>query len=267
MGLTSAWINDFIGFLNSKDILFELYDGVVPSVKVQEKMIIRFINLDNEVLQETFEIEKRTLTDQNFLVYNLWEDVWFERKAQVSSRILYFTGHSKRIHARKCVVQVISKHEIKHFLEDNHLQGSARIKYGLGLFYENRLVAVAGFNKILMPSKGEMYISSELVRFCSLPGLNIAGGLSKLIKWHHKEHLFNDLMTYADRDWSAGNGYASLGFDKVGTTPPLNFYVNGVTMKRLTEKEYLTIKLTDHNLKYYKVFNSGNIKYILNGNN
>ena len=44
--------------------------------------------------------------------------------------------------------------------------------------------------------------SYELIRFATLKEFVVIGGFDKLLKAFCKEHQPDDIMTYADRDWS-----------------------------------------------------------------
>ena len=67
-------------------------------------------------------------------------------------------------------------------------------------------------NKRKMSRQGPDYTSAELIRFATKDGFTVTGGLSKLIKHYMKMLAPNDLMSYADRDWSLGKGYLAAGF-------------------------------------------------------
>src|SRR5690606_11649362 len=118
-------------------------------------------------------------------------------------------------------------------LTKHHLQGYIKTKYNWGLMFGDELKAVACFaSSRPMQSRGEHYKSAELVRFATQSGWTIVGGLGKLIHHFLEEVAVNDLMTYADRDWSLGKGYDQLGFQPSGTTEPVFFYVDTKAMVR-----------------------------------
>ena len=127
-----------------------------------------------------------------------------------------------------------------------------------------------------MKSKGSHYTSAELVRFASKDGCTVTGGLSKLIKHFLILKKPNDLMSYADRDWSLGKGYDQLGFQLTSTTTPAYVYVDEKTKlryfpHRLPKKvlsafdEQKELNLDDYLAEqgYAKAFNTGNLKYHL----
>lgn len=207
----------------------------------------------------------------------LWEDIWLNRPAQVISRISSLTGvNTKRIHGRKTKVLAITQPEADSFLQKNHLQGSAKARYKYALTVDGEIVAVATFSaKRRMTRISENHTSVELIRFATAEGITVQGGLSKLIK-----HLVNtiqpdDVMTYADLDWSHGKGYTKLGFELSEQTPPDFIWLHQPTLIRyfthriaetdtaagaLAGEELTGYLLSEH---YVRIFNTGNLKYIL----
>lgn len=267
MGLEQIWIHDFINALKSNGVFTELKNLTVPTLIIKDKILIRLISIFNLPNFKDLELEKESFLNKNFLVINLWQDVWINKPEQVLIRIKYFVDLNKRIHTRKCTAKEVGKPEAKKFLNKYHLQGYVKSKHAYGLFFENQLLLIACFNNLIMKSKGENYLSAELIRFCTLPEINIPGGLSKVINFYKEKIPFNDLMTYADRDWSYGHSFQKLGFNLVDKTDPVQFYINKDSFERLTEKQYLqkVNKSPDCSKDYIQVQNTGNLKYILNG--
>jgi hypothetical protein len=119
------------------------------------------------------------------------------------------------------------------------------------------LVAVATFSGGRTMKEGERAgtRSYELIRFASLKGYVVVGGMDKLLKAFTEEHTVHDIMSYADRDWSDGRSYDKLGFIKMEISEPQTFYIKLKTLERLPLN-----RLTDD--KHLEIFNAGSIKYI-----
>lgn len=205
----------------------------------------------------------------------LWEDIWFARTDLVKSRLSSILGISQRIPGRVTQVKKIVKPVSEVFLEQNHLQGavSARIHYGLYLpkrYFrvldadfqfdkrsEEILVAVATFSHPrTFLFDGQPFKSYELIRFASLKFTTVVGGFDKLLKTFSKEYNPGDIMTYADLEWSEGESYERLGFEKMLDKPPMAFWLD-----------------IDHDIRYAKnrapdnghmveVFNAGSRKFV-----
>jgi len=207
----------------------------------------------------------------------LWEDLWLTQPSKVLSRIFSLLGKNKTVHGRKTKVLGISQLMADEFLSLHHLQFSAKARFRYGLLYQDQLIAVATFSgKRNMRLKREGYISVELIRFATLEGITIQGGLSKLIRHMINEIAPDDVMTYADLDWSYGQGFARMGFELVFQSPPAEIWLHTKTMTRVFPHrlpDELRIVLTSLDPSasrtlleahgYKSIYNSGNLKFIL----
>ena len=90
------------------------------------------------------------------------------------------------------------------------------------------LVAVATFSNARKWQKGEKTIRSyEWTRYASLPGVRINGGMGKMLKAFVDDVNPDDVMSYADLEWSEGAVYEQLGFRLEGVKDPVLFCVDG----------------------------------------
>ena len=90
------------------------------------------------------------------------------------------------------------------------------------------LVAVATFSNARKWQKGEKTIRSyEWTRYASLPGVRINGGMGKMLKAFVDDVNPDDVMSYADLEWSEGAVYEQLGFRLEGVKDPVLFSVDG----------------------------------------
>mgnify|MGYP006988390554 CR=1 FL=1 len=100
------------------------------------------------------------------------------------------------------------------------------------------LVAVATFSNARKWQKGEKTIRSyEWTRYASLPGVRINGGMGKVLKAFIKEVQPDDIMSYADLEWSEGAVYEQLGFELEGHKTPVIFAVDS-QWQRTALKQY-----------------------------
>ncbi|QNK63838.1 hypothetical protein H7F33_04900 [Pedobacter sp. PAMC26386] len=225
---------------------------------------------------ETLQLQKQYSASGKQLI-QLWEDIWSDKSAQILSRINALLGKNKRIHGRKTSVISITQPEADVFFQKNHLQGSAKARHRYALILAGQFVAVATFSaRRKMTRIHADYTSVELIRFATADGFTVQGGLSKLIKHLIKTILPDDVMTYADLDWSYGKGYTKLGFEMVAQMPPAEIWLDLADHTRyfphrLPEEIRKTITLLSipeqtaylNSLRYVGVFNTGNLKYIL----
>jgi hypothetical protein len=143
----------------------------------------------------------------------IFEEHWQKNKDAVKSRLASLLGVTRRIFARSCKIQRITKTVAKVFVDENHLMGYAQSYFNYGLFQRDELLAVACFSKGRKMDRlpGDKR-SFELVRFCNLNYCTVVGGLSKLIRHFEEEQTPGDIMTYIDKQWGEPRSYLNLGF-------------------------------------------------------
>lgn len=188
---------------------------------------------------------------------NLWEDVWRSRPKQVQERLSSIMGANATLPGRLTESRVIDKPLAQTFMEQWHVNGVVNSVYQIGLFLPARrwhylsekiqrqfttpqelLIAVATFGRLRkMNHLAEGYISGEMVRLATFGGITITGGLSKLLKKFQTEHTTNDIMTYADRDWSDGDSYAQTGFEFIEDKEAFEFLINRSTFQRTKSEQ------------------------------
>ncbi|RZK20087.1 MAG: hypothetical protein EOO86_05620 [Pedobacter sp.] len=217
-------------------------------------IIVHLVNLDHQLNPNDLLKLQDEYAAKGIKIVHLWEDVWFSRPSQVLARIQSLLGNNKRIYGRKTKVQKIDKSVAESFLNDNHLQGFVSSRYKLGLFEKENLVAVATFSALRKMNHSANYKSAELIRFAVKAGYSVTGGLSKLITYFSEQYSPNDLMTYADRDWSAGEAYIKLGFEQTAILVPQYFNLNDDLSRNIMKGEITSLS---------NAFNTGSLKYIL----
>lgn len=139
--------------------------------------------------------------------------------------------------------------------------------YNSGI-YEGATSANISGNAKEVPYKIVIVDSYEWVRYASLPGLRVVGGMGRLLKEFErgfcreaesKNHRPYEIMSYADLEFSGGDTYRKLGFLECGVRQPVEFAViagsyERVSLSRISEEEKDTI--------LYRFFNMGSVKYI-----
>lgn len=276
MGIDQNWQSHFLSTV--REINHQAYlirHGTQRLAILGEKLIIHLISLNSQCDPGLSLQLQQEFADGGKMMVQLWEDVWLWKQGQVLSRIKSFLGVNKSLHGRKAQIQLLSSKQAQDFFTDHHLQGAVGAMSTFGLIYQDQIVAAASFSNLRkMVKKGDDYRSAELIRFASKNGLTVVGGLSKLIKHFFKQHEFNDLMTYADRDWSLGKGYDQLGFELTAITPPVELYVNLNNGQRYFPHRIPEVLTTAFETQksvdlseflasngFVKVFNTGNLKY------
>jgi hypothetical protein len=210
----------------------------------------------------------------------IWDDFWISKTEIIKSRISAALGISQKIPGRLTVVRRIDKATAAAFIDKNHLNGDVTSKYRYGLFLPERyfrvlnadfingtkvqelLVAVATFSRPrIFKREDQPFRSYELIRFASLLNSNVVGGLDKLLHAFSRERNPDDIMTYADLEWSDGANYEKLGFQKISIIPPIPFSLNPESMRRNS----ISIDTKGENNvagNEVVVYNAGSIKYV-----
>ena len=197
------------------------------------------------------------------------EDRWRSQTETTKARILAHLEIFTQIYARNCEVRKIDKKTAAEFLDKNHSYGDASCRYRYGLYLKRHtghnagstsiergtLVAVATFSNGRKWIKGDKTIRSyEWTRYASLPGVRLSGGMGRLLKAFIADVQPDDIMTYADLEWSEGKVYEALGFILEGQKLPVFFAVDTNIWTRLPLTTDRTMAGADN--KYFQNFGS-----------
>ena len=178
-------------------------------------------------------------------------------------------GLSSTIFARKCIIKEVDTKIARKFLDDNHIQGMVNSSIKIGLYYNEELVSIMTFDSFEGRKKMEEG-GYNLNRFCNKLGYNIIGGASKLLAYFIKNYNPTRIVSYADKDWSIGNLYYTLGFNNILESKPDYKYI--VDNKRVHKSRYkksnLKIQDTDiteaqatRRLGISRIYDCGKIKF------
>ena len=127
------------------------------------------------------------------------------------------------VFARNCEVRSIGKDSARSFMEANHRFGWSKCRYCYGLFISRKdrsgldigdMVAASCFSNARRWKKGDKTVSSyEWVRYASVGGIRVSGGMGKMLKHFIEEIKPDDIMSYADLSSpDGGKVYSTLGF-------------------------------------------------------
>lgn len=204
-------------------------------------------------------------------IIHLWEDIWYTQTALVQARILALLGENERVYGRLTYTKRLDSEQTNSFLNQYHTQQATQARYKYGLFHKQteRLLAVASFTAPrTFRTEPSLYKSSELLRYASLPNVTVVGGLSKLLKTFVQEVNTQDIMTYADRDWSVGRSYKQLGFGQENNVAPQIFWVNPHTFERHAQTHLARAFAPETDLNailqakdWVRISNAGSLKF------
>jgi hypothetical protein len=247
-------------YLPDENIGFE-YSGLYWHSEEQNKAVGRHKAFDN--------YKMKMAREAGVKLYIIFEDEWINNKEIVKSRIRNILGKCpKRVYARNCEILETSSKKANKFLKENHIQGSGRSNYRLGLFYEGKLISVMTFSK---ENKSRNILGWEINRFCHKLDHTVVGGASKLFKKFLNDVNPKSVISYADCRWSDGNLYKTLGFDFSHQTPPNYWYFYCNELKRIHRYSLRKNDNDDPNLTeyenrlkegYLRIWDCGSTKWI-----
>jgi hypothetical protein len=176
------------------------------------------------MVENNYHAEKQKQCSQlGIQLITIFDIEWNETKKRriIKSSIKAKLGLlSKRIAARKTVVQEVPGKEAKDFLVKNHLQSHSSATVNLGLYHNTELVSLLTMGRPRFDSKYEW----EIIRFCSAVNTNVMGAFGKLMSFFHKQYHPNSIVTYANLRWGDGKLYENSGFTFVRRSSPSPWY-------------------------------------------
>ena len=195
------------------------------------------------------------------------EDRWRRCRDLYEARLLAHCGKFRSVFARNCEAIKTDKATANAFLDKNHSYGAAQCRYCYGLTEKRsgNIVGAATFSNARRWVKGGREIRSyEWVRYASLPDIRINGGMGKVLKRFIEDVRPDDIMSYADLEWSGGQAYRELGFYEDGNKGPVLFSVDTCSWERTPVKKASDAAGTGNHAPSERYFqNFGSLKYRL----
>lgn len=229
-----AFVDEFNFFLTGNG--FEQDGSIVP------------VGLSATSPEEAEKLQK-TLSEKAGNAIFVVEDRWRLQGDILRARLLAHKRIFSQVYARNCEVRRIDKPMAASFLASAHSYGDAACRYRYGLFVKRAtgekgervdagaLVAVAEFSSARKWLKDNGYVRSyEWIRYASLPGVRVIGGMGKLLEAFVKQVRPDDVMSYADLEWSNGAVYKELGFECEGVKEPVMFAIDPTDWTRTAIK-------------------------------
>lgn len=250
-------------------------------------------NDPNQIKSRMYHYHKYQLAKEKGITLIQWfgPDLTEPTLRQISlPRLLsMINGYDQKIYARKVTIErTLDNKQARHFLATYHSQGASNANEYWKFSYHDRILAIASF-KIA-------HNQAELKRLCFKPGLQIVGGLSKLINHFFKVHPeIIKITSFSDNNLGSGNGYKKAGASFIGETGPSLRYIswsnptdsyswalaapwsatnkNGILFKASNEKQfhnqteiekYIEIELphrTDPHTGYDRIYTAGSKKW------
>lgn len=263
---------EYIKYIYSGRVISSYRDGLeidnyLPDLKIGFEFNGLYYH-SNKFKEKNYHLNKTEyFKEKGIRIIHIWEDDWTLKAEIVKSQISNLLKiNSKKIFARKCIVNEVNIKDCKKFLNENHIQGRVNSSLKLGLYYNDELVSLMTFDY----NEGRKKMEEggwNLNRFCNKTGINVVGGASKLLSYFIKEYSPSRIISYADKDWSVGNLYEVLGFINVGGNGPDYKYIvdNQRVHKSRYKKSKLNTELTESKQMekdgYLKIYDCGKLKF------
>lgn len=273
----STEVMAFMRECTGKEPLWRCVSGAGVCVDAEERLAAVIVPLDffssggtsERLISAGAAISGWTAADRMFL----YEDRWRNSGPAVRAMMRVRMGQGLRVFARNCEVRAITPEAAASFLQRNHVYGSARARYRLGLFRIRStgnaeagmdqtpgMVAVATFSDGRRREDGT--VSYEWVRYASVQGARVVGGMGRLLDAFVAtvgDGTPMDVMTYADLEWYDGRSYLRLGFKPCGDRAPVWFLCRPGCSGRQICRTEAAVDEEDG----VKICNLGSRKYVL----
>ena len=172
----------------------------------------------NRQLDKTIGCERKGIR-----LIHVFEWEWLEKRTICESMIRSALGLDDRVFARRCRVVEVDSHTAMTFLDENHIQGGVGSTIRLGLECDGGLVSLMTFGR---PRFGS-FDGMEMLRYCCRMGVEVVGGMSRLLSHAMSDYGISDVMAYCNRSKFTGRSYERLGFSHVRDTAPSYTWANG----------------------------------------
>ena len=262
---------------------FAVVGNTMVTIKV-DNIVLQYCNFNSYIESKTQNTRHNVqmlqdVKKEQCRMIQVYEDEWFYNRELVLSKITHLLGKSNLplIHARKCIIKQIDSKSKSKFLFTNHIQGNDDSKINLGAYYNNELISVMTFCTPRVALGGNNITGDgiyELSRFATDITKRIPGIASKILSYFEKNFPCNMIYSFADRRWSDGNLYVTLGFDLEKINPPSYAYLKDGMRKhrwnyrkdKIKKWEGYDPNLTEYqnmqNFGYDRVWDCGTLKFV-----
>jgi len=177
--------------------------------------------------------------ERGIRLFTILESDWAQRKDKIVARLVAYLTRPKQLSARALTIRAVDSAEARSFLERHHSSGAAPARQAIGLFTKTgELRQLATFSPVRFSRNKQDW---ELIRFCSLPGYQVRGGLSRLIAAWRRLHPATKLISYHDLRFGWSDALAKVGFSmRAVTKPGYRWVKKGESLERYqTQKRHL----------------------------
>lgn len=248
---------------------FEL-DFWIPDHKLAIEFNGIWHHRHDKIQDRKYHQNKWALCDQKGIrLIQIWEHELHAKPSIIWDRLHHVLGgHAQSVGARTCAIVKLTHEQARTFINAHHLQGHTPTPHVWGLIKHDEIQAVASFVKNRYSDKAEY----ELARYCVKAGVQVPGGLSRLIRHAQKELGFKSLLSYSNLNWGKGAGYHTTGFVLDHVSVPNYWYfknINDVQSRLKFQKHKIqglapgnTEQEIARNMGYMRFYDAGSAVWI-----
>lgn len=238
-------VGDFIRSLgvdiivNNRSIIspYEL-DIYLPSLKIAIEYCGVYWHSEQQGKDRHYHKRKHQMcADKGIQLLTIFDDEWQKRQQQVQRKIANILHiPEKFVYARKTAIVMVDTPTKKAFFDEHHIQGNGPGSIHLGLKYDTQLIACMSFIK-----QQNVHYLNRFATSC-----RVVGGFSKLLHHFTSNYKWDNIISFADMRWSAGNLYEAAGWQLDSVLPPdYSYSINGIDRihKFNFRRKYLNKKL------------------------
>jgi GNAT superfamily N-acetyltransferase len=260
---------------NSTPKFFE-YDIFVPELKLAIEYNGLYWHSEQFKEDKNYHFRKMIKGFENgFRTITIFEDEWLHRQDQVKNFLLsVMNKNTNKIMARKTILKEVPKNEASEFLNDNHIQGTAKMDIAFGLYYQDELIGLITGSKHHRQGQDGIFV---LNRLAFKSNTSVTGGSSKLLNTlvqYAKNNGYHKMISWSDNRYSIGTVYEKLGFVLEEELPPDYSYVSKDKRisKQSCQKKHLlkkggvgkTEKEMANSLGLFRIYDCGKKRWSVN---
>lgn len=154
----------------------------------------------------------KACAERGIRLITVYESEWETRKTQIKRLLRNAVGAFRgKVMARKCQLVQVSNAEARVFFEKYHVQGGAGNGEHYGLTWKGKLVACMRFNLgSLDRGSAAATRTWTLARYATR--LPVTGGASRLFQAFVKDKDPQEVKSFSDNRYFAGDMYQAIGF-------------------------------------------------------
>jgi len=166
----------------------------------------------------------RNCNSLNINLLHLFEDEWRDKRDACMHHIGTITNKRKLSITETLVLKMLDREQKSIFLETYHLEGDTNTTHDIGIFLDNKIIAVTSLRK---PRHREYSGMIELCRFCNISELKSSILLEIFLDFIDKNICKNEIYAVVDDRLGIRHIYEESGFIRDHVLEPRFWWTDG----------------------------------------